>query len=280
MFTATNTERVERQKQAPIFVILGNPPYNAQQEFESDQNRNRKHPEVDRWVSETYGHDSAAVNKNALRDPYVTAIRWASKRLSDRGILTFVTNNAFIDGIATDGMRKHLAKDFDEIYVLDLGGNVRKNPKISGTTHNVFGIQVGVSINIFIRKSKERRSKCVIHYHRVDDFWRKEQKLHFLADSGAVMNISWQLVQPSHDENWIQDEHDAEFSSFVGLGNRSDAERVFDLYTRGVATARDPWAFNFSDEELQRQIKKTIHSTTPKFCVGEWQASPKILRDS
>jgi predicted helicase len=64
---------------------------------------------------------------------------------------------AFTDQIAFDGMRKHLARDFDEIYVLDLGGNVRKNPKLSGSTHNVFGIQVGVSISFFIRKKEPPR---------------------------------------------------------------------------------------------------------------------------
>jgi predicted helicase len=82
----------------------------------------------------------------------VKAFRWASDRIGDEGIVAFVSNNSFIDSLAFDGMRQHLEQDFDEIYVLDLGGNVRKNPKLSGTTHNVFGIQVGVSINIFVRK--------------------------------------------------------------------------------------------------------------------------------
>ena len=71
-------------------------------------------------------------------------------------IVCYVSNNGFVDGIDCDGMRKHLAEDFDLIYVLDLGGNVRKNPKLSGTTHNVFGIQVGVSINLFVRKPKPK----------------------------------------------------------------------------------------------------------------------------
>lgn len=153
---AENTERVKRQKQAPIFVVLSNPPYNAWQANENDNNKNRKYEEVDRWVAETYAADSAATNKNSLSDPYIKAIRWASKRIGEQGIVAFVTNNGFLDGIACDGMRKHLAGEFDEIYILDLGGNVRKNPKLSGTTHNAFGIQVGVSINIFVRKPKAK----------------------------------------------------------------------------------------------------------------------------
>ncbi len=137
--TAENTERVHRQKAAPIFVIIGNPPYNAGQVNENDNNKNRKYPVVDRWVAQRYAAPSKATNKNALSDPYVKAFAWATERLrkQPQGLIAFVTNNGFLDGIAFDGFRKQWAKDFSEIYLLDLGGNVRKNPKLSGTTHNV-----------------------------------------------------------------------------------------------------------------------------------------------
>ena len=152
--TPENTARVEKQKLAPIMVVIGNPPYNVGQLNENDNNKNRKYKVMDKRVAETYARDSRATNKNSLSDPYVKAIRWASDRIGDEGIVALVTNNSFIDNLAFDGMRKHLEKDFDAIYVLDLGGNVRKNPKLSGTTHNVFGIQVGVSVNVFVRKRK------------------------------------------------------------------------------------------------------------------------------
>jgi predicted helicase len=151
-FSTENTARVERQKHAPIRVVIGNPPYNAWQLNENDNNKNRKYKVMDKRVAETFAKDSRATNKSALSDPYVKAFRWASDRIGDEGIVAFVSNNSFVDSLAFDGMRKHLEQDFDEIYVLDLGANVRKNPKLSGTTHNVFGIQVGVSINIFVRK--------------------------------------------------------------------------------------------------------------------------------
>jgi predicted helicase len=151
-FSTENTARVERQKRTPIKVVIGNPPYNAWQLNENDNNKNRKYKVMDKRVAETYAKDSRATNKNALSDPYVKAFRWASDRIGDEGIVAFVSNNSFIESLAFDGMRKNLEKDFDEIYVLDLGGNVRKNPKLSGTTHNVFGIQVGVSVNICVRK--------------------------------------------------------------------------------------------------------------------------------
>ena len=154
IFSEANTERVKRQRKAPIKVIIANPPYNAGQINENDNNKNRKYPEMDKRVSVTYGADSKATLRRKLSDPYVKAIRFATDRIGDAGIVCYVNNNSFITEKTFDGMRKHLARDFDLIYVLDLGGNVRKNPKLSGTTHNVFGIQVGVSINLFVRIPK------------------------------------------------------------------------------------------------------------------------------
>ena len=153
--TEENTSRIERQKRSPITVVIGNPPYNVGQLNENDNNKNRKYKVMDKRVAETYAKDSKATNKNALSDPYVKAIRWATDRIKDDGIVALVTNGSFIDSIAFDGMRSNLEKDFDAIYVLDLGGDVRRNPKLSGTTHNVFGIQVGVSVNIFVKKGRQ-----------------------------------------------------------------------------------------------------------------------------
>ena len=152
LFTEENTRRVEDQKATPMFVVIGNPPYNVGQVNENDNNKNRKYPTMDARVAETYAKDSTATNKNALADPYVKAIRWASDRIGEEGVVAFVTNNSFLDGVAFDGMRKHLADDFDAIYILDLGGNARKGLKVSDA--NVFGIRVGVSINLFVKNGR------------------------------------------------------------------------------------------------------------------------------
>jgi predicted helicase len=157
-FAPENMKRVDRQRQSDLFVVIGNPPYNVGQLNENDNNKNRKYTTknktgIDDRVAATYAKASKATLKNSLSDPYVKAIRWASDRIGDEGVVAFVTNNSFIDGIAFDGMRQYLEQEFDQIYVFDLGGNIRKNPKLSGTTHNVFGIQVGVSVNIFVRHS-------------------------------------------------------------------------------------------------------------------------------
>jgi predicted helicase len=156
LFAEENTERVQRQKDAEITVVIGNPPYNVGQMSENENNKNRRYKVVDRHIREAYAAGSRATLKNQLYDAYVKFFRWATDRLQGRdGIVCFVSNNSFVDQLAFDGMRKHLLQDFNHIYHLDLHGNVRKNPKLSGTTHNVFGIQVGVGITIAIRNSSK-----------------------------------------------------------------------------------------------------------------------------
>ena len=164
LFVPENTERVKKQKDTDFTVVIGNPPYNAGQTNENDNNKNRKYETIDAAVKDSYSKDSKATLRNALSDPYVKAIRWASDRIGDEGIVALVTNNSFIDGIAFDGMRQHLAKDFSAVYVLDLGGNVRKNP---GKTSNVFDIMVGVSINLFVKNSTGSKG---IYYKDILEF--------------------------------------------------------------------------------------------------------------
>ena len=160
LFTEENTRRVADQKKAPMFVVIGNPPYNVGQVNENDNNKNRKYETMDARVKETYVNDSTATLKNKLYDPYVKAIRWAADRIGEAGVVAFITNNSFLDGVAFDGMRKHLADDFDAIYILDLGGNARKGLKASDA--NVFGIRIGVSINLFVksRQAMNRPPSC------------------------------------------------------------------------------------------------------------------------
>src|SRR5579872_1346416 len=139
---------------------------------ENDNNKNRRYPVIDERIRVTYSKDSKATLTNKLYDSYVKFFRWATDRLQGRdGIVCFVSNNSFIDQIAFDGMRKHLLQDFTQIYHLDFHGNVRKNPKLSGTTHNVFGIQVGVGITVAVRCSQS--NKRALYYYRVPEFWNR-----------------------------------------------------------------------------------------------------------
>jgi len=267
LFTQENTARVEKQKAADMFVVIGNPPYNAQQINENDNNKNRKYPTMDKQVEETYAQDSAAQLKNKLYDPYVKAFSWASKRIGKEGVVAFVTNNSFLDGIAFDGMRKHLAADFDAIYIFDLSGNVRKNPKLSGTTHNVFGIQVGVSINFFVKRNTTRTSlkTAEIFYARVDEFWRKEEKYRYLDSKQLYQNISWQQITPDSRYTWLTEGLHPEFDTFLPMGNKiakasdtNEVETLFKTYSVGVVTARDAWVYNFNRNALKENLTQMM----------------------
>jgi predicted helicase len=261
MFSESNLKRIERQRSQPIFVVIGNPPYNVGQVNENDNNKNRRYTTeggIDARVSDTYSKSSRATNKNALSDPYVKAIRWASDRIKGNGIVALVTNSGFIDGIATDGMRMHLEREFDEIFTLDLGGNIRRNPKLSGTTHNVFGIQIGVSINIFIRRehvAAEHR-KCKIHYASTDECWRKEQKFGFLNSVRSRGGVEWKILQPDSRNNWITNGLEEQFGSFRSIGGEETS--VFAKHSRGVATCRDAWTYNFDERTLATNIQMTV----------------------
>lgn len=263
LFTEANTERVERQRRAPIRVVIGNPPYNVGQVNENDNNKNRKYPAIDQRVRDTYAHDSRASSTSSLNDPYIKAIRWATDRIGEEGIVAFVCNSGFLDGIATDGMRKHLEEEFDALYVLDLGGNVRKNPKLSGTIHNVFGIQVGVSINLLIRH-RQRRAAPQIFYCRLQDDWRKEVKLAFLEEKERASALTWERLQPDARHTWLREGMRDEFESFIPLGSKeAQSQRepegvIFGMYTLGVTTARDAWAYNFHREVVADNMRRMI----------------------
>ena len=269
LFTPDNTARVEKQKESEMFVVIGNPPYNMGQVNANDNNKNREYETMDKRIADTYAKDSKATLRNKLYDPYVKAIRWASDRIGEEGVIAFVTNNGFLDGIAFDGMRKHLAEDFDAIYILDMGGNVRQNPKLSGTTHNVFGIQVGVSINVFVKKNSARpvQKTSEIFYARVDEFWRKEEKFHYLNSQQHYQNVEWQQIIPDKRSTWLTEGLHAEFDTFIPMGTKQaralkgiGTDVIFKTYGIGVNTNRDAWVYNFNQNVLTENVNRMIQN--------------------
>ncbi len=246
LFAPENTKRVERERRAAITVIIGNPPYNVGQESENDNNKNRKYKVVDKDVKDTYTKASTATNKNALSDVYVKFFRWATDRLQGRdGIVCFVSNNGFVDQTAFDGMRKHLSQDFERIDHIDLHGNVRRNPKLSGTTHNVFGIQVGVGITLAVRK---KGTPPRLRYHRVPEMWRKGEKLKFLEGN----EIPWQTLTPNAANTWITAEHAGEWGALQPI------EELFGLHSNGVKTNRDAVVYDWNREKLAARMKQFV----------------------
>ena len=274
LFTRENTERVKKQRAADMFVVIGNPPYNAWQVNDSDNNRNRKYETMDARITDTYAADSKATLKSALYDPYIKAIRWASDRIGDEGVVAFVTNNGFLEGLAFDGMRKHLSADFNAIYILDLGGNARKRLKVSNA--NVFGIRVGVSINLFVKNKQNPSEKPNIFYHRTDDLWKKKRKFNFLDEYQHIGNVEWNPIQPNKQYTWLTEGLHAEFDTFIPIGTKEAkaikgeaAGVIFKTYSAGVKTGRDPWVYNFNRDALNENIHGMIRAYNAE--VDRWQ---------
>jgi predicted helicase len=261
MFVEANSARVERQRQTELTVILGNPPYNAGQVNENDNNKNRKYTVIDRRVQETYTRAGTATLRNALSDPYVKAFRWASDRIRDEGIVAFVSNNSFIDNIAFDGMRQHLLADFDAVYVLDLGGNVRKNPKLSGTTHNVFGIQVGVCITFLVRRGPADGRAGTLYYARMDEFWRRTQKYTQLDGWGALGKVDWQTLTPVNNI-WLTEGLQTDWDDLLPLGTKDAkagrGQAIFELYSNGVKTNSDAYVYSFRRDALIQRAQAMV----------------------
>ena len=261
LFTRENTERVKKQKAADMFVVIGNPPYNAWQVNENDNNKNRKYKTMDKQIADTYAAESKATNKNALYDPYIKAILWALERIGEEGVVAFVTNNGFLDGVAFDGMRKHLVAACNDIYILDLGGNARKGLKVSNA--NVFGIRVGVSINLFVKTNRDQSEKSNIFYYRTDELWNKKQKFDFLNKHQQIETIEWQKLQPDKRYTWLTEGLHAEFDTFIPMGTKETkaskgtaVNAVFKTYSSGVKTNRDAWMYNFNQNALILNIQQ------------------------
>lgn len=259
-----NTERMLAESSAPIRVIIGNPPYNIGQKNENDNNKNRKYQLVDERIKKTYAKQSKATLTTKLYDAYVRFFRWATDRLGGQdGVVCFVSNNSFVEQIAFDGMRKTLCEEFDKIYHLDLHGNVRKNPKLSGTKHNVFGIQVGVGITLLIRNKQD--STQFLKYARVPETWDRLEKEIFLKETRDISHIDWRDLQPDAKNDWLTEGMEAGFEAFLPMGTKAakasgnmDVAAIFKTYSLGVSTNRDSVVYDFDKAKLAARVQTFI----------------------
>ena len=258
-----NWIRVQEQNEKPISVVIGNPPYNANQQNENDNNKNREYPAIDRRIRDSYIKESTA-QKTKQYDMYKRFIRWASDRLEDDGIIGFVTNRAYLEARQDDGFRQVAANEFTDIYVLDLGSDVRRNPKISGTTHNVFGIQTGVAIGFFVRE-KTKQGECGVHYAWREDAELATDKLAYLREA-KLADVAFDSIAPDAKGNWIN-QSDSDFEQLLPLANREaklaktvvNEQAVFGLYSMGVVTNRDEWVYDFDQGALGNKVRAFIN---------------------
>jgi predicted helicase len=260
--TDDNIKRIRQQNSRRISVIIGNPPYNANQLNENENNKNREYPEIDKRIKETYIAASTA-QKTKLYDMYARFFRWAADRLDENGVLAFITNRSFIDSRTFDGFRAIAAKEFNEIRIVDLGGDVRANPKLSGTTHNVFGIQTGVAISFMVKRAKQKG--CRIFYARRPEMETAEEKLAFLS-AIKLRDVPAREVAPDSKSNWL-DLTTNDFDDLLPLATKAAKaaakpanERVlFKLFSLGVSTSRDDWVYGESEESVRAKTAFLIH---------------------
>ena len=257
-----NWIRIQEQNEKRISVIIGNPPYNANQQNENDNNKNREYPQIDQRIRKTYIAGSTA-QKTKQYDMYKRFIRWASDRLADDGIVAFITNRSYLEARQDDGFRRVVSGEFTDIYVMDLGSDVRRNPKISGTTHNVFGIQTGVAIAFLVRE-KSLLGKCNIHYASREDSEIARDKLAYLKATG-LETVPFEGITPDAKSNWLN-QSNSNFERLIPLADRRtklaksrvDEDAVFRLYSMGVVTNRDEWVYDFDTARLGKKVRAFV----------------------
>jgi len=259
-----NSARRKRQKSLDIQVIIGNPPYSTGQDSANDNNANIKYPALDEKIRKTYVEHSSATNKNALYDSYIRAIRWASDRIEDNGIVGFVTGNGFIEKPSMSGLRKVLKEEFSSLYVLNLKGDIRKNMMSKGAAkegENIFGqgSMTGIAISLLV-KNKSLGS-ANIYYKDIGNDLKRYEKLKKLKDFVSIAKIDdWELIVSDQFGDWINKRDDS-FYNYIKIGDKKDkdSESLFNNFTRGLETGRDSWVYNSSLGKLSENIASTIN---------------------
>jgi len=308
--SAENLDRIKKQNEKKISVIIGNPPYNANQQNENDNNKNRTYKEIDKRIKDTYIHYSTA-QKTKVYDMYSRFFRWSSDRLNKDGIIAFITNRSYIDSRTFDGFRKVVGSEFNRIYIVDLGGDVRQNPKLSGPKHNVFGIQTGVAIiflvraeNIYEAASEDEFDNiikdnllrepvvkygtkvhystrgCRIHYYRRTEEETAKEKLEFL-NYNKLKDLPFDIIHPDKNNNWVNLSEENDWETLLPICEKGNYMSLFESSTLGVSTNRDAWVYDFNNKNLSNKIKFFIekYNELLKNKDFSWDTCIKWSRD-
>ena len=259
-----NSERAERELEQDIRVIVMNPPYSSGQNNANDNNQNEKYPKLDERIAETYVKNSSGTNKNSIYDSYIRAIRWASDRVKDSGVIAFVSNGSFIDGNAADGLRKCLVGEFSKLYVYNLRGNQRTSGEQSRREGGkIFGSGSRTPVTICVLvKDPSHTGEAVLHYRDIGDYLSREEKLDIIAQEGSIAHTEWKVIVPNAAADWIN-QRDEKYDTYQPIGDKATKGKpntpgVFQLYSRGLATSRDAWVYNFSAQAVEENMHRMI----------------------
>ncbi|WP_375684225.1 DEAD/DEAH box helicase [Bartonella sp. CB15SXKL] len=260
-----NSEYLEHQKNLNIEVIFGNPPYSTKQKNENDNAKNTPYPILDKRISETYAAHSKATNMQAIYDSYIRAIRWASDRIDNAGIIGFVTNAGFINGSSTDSLRKCLVEEFSSLYIFHLRGNQRTSGELSRKEGGkIFGSgsRAPIAISILV-KNPNAQQRGKIYFRNIGDYLTRQEKLTMIESLGSIDGITrskqgWQIITPDKHGDWIKQRDDS-FKKFLAIGvKKGHDKKLFKIYSCGLKTNRDAWAYNSSYKILENNMHNMI----------------------
>ncbi|MGP5132533.1 DEAD/DEAH box helicase [Brachybacterium tyrofermentans] len=257
----TNNTRAEAQKALDIRVIVGNPPYSVGQTSGNDDNANVKYPTLDARVRDTFAARTEATNKNSLYDSYMRAIRWASDRIGDEGVIGFVTNGGWIEGNTAAGVRKTLTDEFSSIYVFNLRGNTRTSGEIARREGGqTFGPGSRATIAVFLLvRTKNHTGPATVHYRDIGDYLTAKDKL-AIVDDATLDTVPWRQITPNTHGDWIN-QRDENYQNYPILGGKpADGTRVFADHSRGLETGRDSWVYNHSRDALDSNLSRFIET--------------------
>ena len=258
VFVANNDRATAQLELKSIQVVVGNPPYSVGQESANDNNANQHYPSLDDKIEATYAARSTGTNKNSLYDSYLRAIRWASDRVGEAGVIGFVTNGGFIDGNTADGVRLTLAEEFSHLYVYNLRGNQRTAGELSRREGGkVFdsGSRATVAVT-FLVKDPAHEGPATLHYRDIGDYLSREDKLRIVEES-QIDTLEWETLTPNAQGDWIN-QRDPSYESWQSIGEGQAP--VFASYSRGAETGRDAWVYNFSLPGLRDSAQRLIET--------------------
>ena len=271
-----NWLRIQEQNEKNINVIIGNPPYNDSQNNWNDSNPNRPYLGVDARIRETYVAKSSA-QKTHQYDMYKRFIRWASDRLAGDGVIAFITNRSYIDSRQDDGFRKVVLDEFSDLYIVDLGGDIRKGRPAG----NIFGIMTGVAVGFFVRKATDN-ANAKIHYHTLTDAQSGADKLAELTQLDFA-GIPFRDITPDDNGNWLN-QSNSHFAGLMPIASKQaksakfpeDEKAVFALFANGSKSNRDAWIYDFDADNLRGKTWFFANVYNGLLDRGEMKDAPTI----
>lgn len=266
-----NMDRIKRQNERRISLVIGNPPYNANQKNENENNKNREYPEIDRRIRKTYQVRGMS-HKAKSYDMYSRFIRWSSDRIGDDGIVAFVANRSFVDKRAFDGFRKVAAEEFSEIRVVDLFGDVRDSVRRGG---NVFPNTIGTAIVFLVRKAAG--GEADVYISEIDK-GSGPDKLSLLEQS-ELTDLTWRTVAHVEQGYWSSEALAVDREGILivpaklsGTASERTDPSIFGEASFGFVSNRDDWVLDRDTVRLEDKIKfylavyvTTVRSLPPKI---------------